>query len=116
MWEDPYSLAGARHTVDALKSHWYSTKLDSHIPPAKRAKLEGGAAAADGTPMQVVAVEGEESEGGSSGVKGNGVCMHSVCALRPFCIIQKLAEVRVCRLFLTCEDGDMGWIGDSSSM
>jgi hypothetical protein len=116
VWEEPYSLEGARHTVDALKSHWYSTKLDSHIPPAKRAKLERGAGAADGTAMQVVTVDGEESAGGSSGVKGNGVCMHSVCALRPFCIIQKVAEVMVCTLFLTCADQDMGWMGDSSSM
>ncbi|PRW58402.1 DNA polymerase lambda [Chlorella sorokiniana] len=76
VFDEPYDPAAARDTVDKLRAFWYSYKggASPQVPP--------------GSLPQPPAAPGQAQPA------TNGVCSHACCAARPYCIIDRLNDVK----------------------
>ena len=81
VFDEPYDEATARATVEKVRAFWYKTgagdSLQHEGSPLIPSNDAGG-----------VSVESAETK------STNGVCSHSACAKRPFCLVARLAEAK----------------------
>lgn len=88
IWDEPFDPGTARTTIEKLRKYWYVTK-DRSSKQGDKGENEGageGLSVGNGGSREVSAEPHPQSS--------NGVCCHIACALRPYCLVQRLEEVK----------------------